>query len=158
MNPHMHLAVVQSLETDMRDFGISPIELVERITVLMDTDHFNFKEDSSVWLQKRGKSPWVCEVYFDETWCCDLYESDSKDKLRNKFFKGFLKGYNKGKIRLNKQKALLEDEIAEAKKQSDERDLKKKIADLPTSTPDEKMAKDIIKEIHEEKDAQPISD
>lgn len=144
---HAKSAVIENVRRDMADFGIGQIELGERVTVKMDTDQFNFKEDESVWKQKRGKVPNICEVYFDDVWCCDAYETDTHEQLRLKYLKGFLKGYEIGKIRLNRFLALIEDEkekIADEQRKVEE---KKAIENLPSSTPEEKAAKDIIKDL-----------
>lgn len=143
-------AVIMNIKKDMADFGIDEIELRQRITVKLDTEQFNYKEDESVWLQKKDKAPFVCEVYFDECWCCDLHESDSHSKLISKFFTGFQKGYENGRIRLNRFLA----EIQDAQEAKDKKDAEKKaIESLPASTPEEKISKEIVKEIIQEKNA-----
>lgn len=147
-------AVIMNIRRDMADFGIHEIELRERITVKLDIDQFNYKEDESVWMQKRDKAPFVCEVYFDNYWCCDLHESDSHERLIEKFFTGFEKGYISGKIRLNRFLAELQD----VQEEKDRKEAEKKAIDaLPASTPEEKIAKEIVTEIAQEKNANPHS-
>ena len=143
-------SVILNIRKDMADFGIDELELRTRITVKLDTVQFNAKEDESVWLQDKGKAPFVCEVYFDDVWCCDLHESDSHAKLTKKYFDGFLKGYESGKIRLNRFLAQIADE-QEAKliKEAE----KKVVDELPSNTPEEKIAKQVIKEIIKENNA-----
>jgi len=142
--------VILNIRKDMADFGITELELRERITVKLDVVQFNFKEDESVWLQAKGKAPFVCEVYFDAIWCCDLHESDSHEKLIKKFFNGFENGYNSGKIRLNRFLAQIAYEL-EAKSI---KEAKKKVVDaMPSSTPEEKIAKEVIKELVQEDNA-----
>lgn len=151
-NKEIKDSVIMNIRRDMADFGIDEIELRTRITVKLDTEQFNFKEDESVWLQKRDKAPFVCEVYFDDCWCCDLHESDSHPQLVQKFFTGFEKGYESGKIRLNRFLA----EIQDAQEEKDKKDAEKKAVDsLPSSTPEEKIAKEIVTEIVQEKNANP---
>lgn len=150
LSPEIKDAVIMNIKKDMADFGIDEIELRQRITVKLDTEQFNYKEDESVWLQKRDKAPFVCEVYFDECWCCDLHESDSHSKLISKFFTGFQKGYENGRIRLNRFLA----EIQDAQEAKDKKDAEKKaIESLPASTPEEKISKEIVKEIIQENNA-----
>lgn len=150
-------AVIQNIRKDMADLGIGEIELFERISVKMDTDQFNPKEDESVWLQKRGDAPQVCEVYFDDIWMCDIYETDSHEQFRNKYLKGFERAYESGKLRLNRFLAMIADE-REKQKETDALEAQKKvIADLPTTTPEEKIAKEIIKEIHKENSDKPAT-
>lgn len=150
MNAEIKDSVITNIRKDMADFGLDEIELRNRITVKLDTEQFNFKEDESVWLQKREKAPFVCEVYFDDCWCCDLHEHDTHPQLIKKFFTGFQKGYDVGKIRLNRFLA----EIEDAQIEKDKKDAEKKAIDaLPSATPEEKMAKEIVKEIAQEKNA-----
>lgn len=150
-NTQIKREVIENIKSDMTTFGITELELLKRLSVVLDVEQFNAKEDESVWLQKVGKAPFVCEVYFDRVWMCDLHESDSHTKLKHKFFKGFLSAYEANKIRLNQ---LLGVQLAEMKKEAVEKadkELKKSIEALPTATPEEKIAKSIVKEIIEEK-------
>ncbi len=150
-NTQIKRQVIENIKSDMASFGITDLELLERITVKLDTEQFNAKEDESVWLQKEGKAPFVCEVYFDSVWICDLHETDSHSKLKHKYFTGFLKAYEKNKIRLNRLLGLQLDEMKqEAKKQAD-KELKQSINSLSAITPEEKVAKEIVKEIIKEK-------
>lgn len=137
----------------MEDFGIGEIELIERITVKLDTEQFNPKEDESVWLQKKGSAPFVCEVYFDNVWVCDIHEQYSHEKFREVYFKGFLKGYEAGKIRLNAFLAHLEDLKEEAEAEQKKKDIEQKVKALPSATPEEKISKEIITEIVKEQHA-----
>ncbi len=149
--------VVKNIEKDIADFGISELELRSRITVKLDIEQFNYKEDESVWKQKKEKTYKVAEVYFDDVWCCDMDERDIATSLNLKFFRGFLRGYESGKIRLNRFLASLEDEkqaqIVKDKKDEE----KRKIDSLPQSTPEEKAAKEIIKEIVKEDNEKPLN-
>ena len=143
-------SVILNIRRDMADFGITELELRERIAVKLDVVQFNVKEDESVWLQDKGKAPFVCEVYFDAVWCCDLHESDSHAKLAEKYFNGFLKGYESGKIRLNRFLA----QIADEQEAKSIKEAKKKVVDaMPSSTPEEKIAKEVVKEIVQEDNA-----
>lgn len=157
MSDKLRERIVSTLEKDLADFGLTELEARGRIKVVFDMEQFNAKEDESVWMQLREKRPWVCEVYFDDVWCCDFKISDSADKLRNIFFKGFERGYDSGKIRLNRFLASLEAEeeawIIKGKKD----DQTKKIESLPEATPEERVAKEIIKEIAKENDAPPLN-
>jgi hypothetical protein len=137
--------IIKNIRLDMADFGLGELELIERVTVKLDTDQFNYKEDESVWMQKRGKAPFV--------FICDLHEHDTHLRLMKKFLKGFLKGYESGRIRLNRFLAIIEAEKeAIAVKEAKEAEIKA-IESLPQSTPEEKIAKDIVKEIAKENNA-----
>ncbi len=153
-NKEIKDSVIANIRKDMAEFGINEFELRERISVRLDTEQFNFKEDESVWMQKQDKAPFVCEVYFDDCWCCDLHESDSHTQLIKKYFNGFLRGYELNKIRLNRFLA----EIQDAQTVKEEKEAEKKAIDaLPNSTPEEKIAKEIVIEIAQEKNADPHS-
>lgn len=157
MSKQVKKQVIENIKKDMTDFGITQVELEKRITVRLDTDQFDAKEDESVWMQKKGKAPFVCEVYFDNVWICDLHESDTHEKLKVKYFKGFLKAYENNKIRLNLLLGVQLDEMEKEAQKQAKLELDKSISDLPTATPEEKMAKDIVKEIVEEKNETPAS-
>lgn len=144
--------VIDILAPHMSQFGIGKDELNNRITVIYDENQFNHKEDEFVWLQKKDKISKTCEIYFDNTWCCDLNTDDSYYKFILKYFKGFLSGYESGKIRLNMELAKVMDEMEQAAKKQAKDELNKKIEDLPQSTPEEKLAKEIIKDIKKDKD------
>lgn len=144
-------AVIENIKRDMASFGILDDELNRRVTVRMDVDQFDSNEDESVWLQKKGKAPFVCEVYFDNVWMCDLHESASHHKLRQQFFTGFLNAYENNRIRLNQLLGIQLDEMEQAAKKQAQKEFDKSISDLPESTPDEKASKEIIKELVKEK-------
>lgn len=143
--------VIENIRADMADFGIGEFELLERISVRLDVDQFNSSEDESVWLQKKGKAPFVCEVYFDNVWMCDLHETDTHLKLMEKYLKGFLNAYENNRIRLNRLLGVQLDEMEKAAQKAAKEELDKSLKDLPTATPEEKMAKEIVQEIVEEK-------
>lgn len=144
-------SVIENIRRDMADFSIPEHELIERISVILDTQQFS-AEDHSVWLQKKGKAPRVCEVYFDGVFIADFYETDSHERFRVKYFKGFLKAYESKKIRINRDMYIIDGEI---EKQTDV-DIKAKqqmaLDALPTTTPEEKVSKEIVKEIIKEKE------
>lgn len=151
MSKQIKKQVIENIKKDMSDFGINQVDLEKRITVKLDVDQFDAKEDESVWLQKKGRAPFVCEVYFDSVHMCDLHESDTHEKLKAKYFKGFLKAYENNKIRLNLLLGVQLDEMEKEAQKQARKELDKSISDLPTATPVEKMAKEIVKEIVEEK-------
>lgn len=157
MKENVRERIISALESDLADFGLPNLEVRGRIKVVFDMEQFNAKEDESVWVQLREKRPWVCEVYFDDVWCCDMKLTDTPEKLRNMFFKGFERGYDSGKIRLNRFLASLEaekDAYIIGQKKADE---KRVIDNLPERSPEERIAKDIIKEIAKENDANALN-
>jgi len=151
-NKQIKETIVDCIASDIGDFGIEKFELALRTTVKLDEEQFNPNEDEGVWLQKRGKTAKVCEVYFDNVWCCDVKSTDIKTSIRIKYFRGFLKGYESGKIRLNRFLATIEAEKEEAAFKQIKIDRDNIIENLPTATPEEKMSKSIIREIALEND------
>ena len=151
-NKQIKETIVDCIASDIGDFGIEKFELALRTTVKLDEEQFNPNEDEGVWLQKKGKAAKVCEVYFDNVWCCDVKSTDIKTSIRIKYFRGFLKGYESGRIRLNRFLATIEAEKEEAAFKQIKIDRDNIIENLPTTTPEEKMSKSIIREIALEND------
>ena len=147
--------VIENIKNDMASFGISQQELKDRIKIVLDTEQFNAKVDESVWRQKKGDAPFVCEVYFDNVWMCDLYETHTHTMLRMNFLKGFDHAYSNNKIRLNRLLGIQIDEMERTARELARKELNQKIEALPESTPEQKASKEIIKEIaKDEQDAQ----
>ena len=153
-NTQIKRGVIENIKLDMANFGIGDVELLKRITVKLDTEQFKSKEDESVFLQKIGKAPFVCEVYFDKVFICDLHETDTHEILRVKFFKGFDKAYDKELIGINQMLGIKKQEMEDYSKKQAKRALKEQISMLPEATPEQKISKNIIKEIAKEKDAE----
>ena len=151
-NKQIKETIVDCIASDIGDFGIDKFELALRTTVKLDEEQFNPNEDEGVWLQKKDKTAKVCEVYFDNVWCCDVKSTDIKTSIRIKYFRGFLKGYESGRIRLNRFLATIEAEKEEAAFKQIKIDRDNIIENLPTTTPEEKMSKSIIREIALEND------
>jgi hypothetical protein len=153
-NQQIKLKVIENIRKDMADFGLSEYDLKDRISIKLDTEQFNADVDESVWKQKKELIPFVCEVYFDNVWMCDLYETHTHSMLKLNFLKGFERAYSNDKIRLNRLLGVQLDEMERTARAMARKELKDKIEALPESTPEEKASKDIIKEIAKDEDAQ----
>ncbi len=143
------------VQRDLADLGLPQPEHDERITVLADLDHFNAKEDESVWLQKKGKADEYFEIYFDEVWICDFKESESPKTVRVRFLKGFLNAYEAEDISINKGLAQAKRDAKVLREQKRKDDEISAVAQLPASTPEEKLSKEIITELVKEKNELP---
>lgn len=149
-------SVIENIKKDMGDFGIPDHELNERIFVILDTQQFS-DDDESVWLQKKGKAPKVCEVYFDGEFIADFHETDSHARFKFKYFRGFLKAYEAKKIRINRDMYIIDGEIEKQAKEDNKKAQNKAIESLPTTTPEEKISKEIVTEIIKEKENETLS-
>lgn len=67
---------------------------MDRITVWADTDAFKWKEDVSVWSQKRGRTDNIYSVFVDNIHICYIGERRSKPDTLKDFWHGFLKAYS----------------------------------------------------------------
>lgn len=135
----------------MAQFGLDEKELKKRITVIFDEHHFNFKEDSYVWSQKRDLIHKTAEIYFDDQWICDFHTSDTPTQLTLKYFKGFLKAYEEKKIRLNLEVKKLEDELFDKAIKDRKKEALDKVKQLPDSTVEQRISKEVVKELVQEK-------
>lgn len=105
----------------------------KRIRVMSDLIAFNYKEDKSVWKQKKGLLPEYYTVYFDDEYVCGFSDAHSVKHAVLEFWKGFKEAYKSGKIRLN-QKPI---EVVKSKKK------------IKATTPSEKMAAQIVRRLDE---------
>lgn len=105
----------------------------KRIRVMSDLIAFNYKEDKSVWKQKKGLLPEYYMVYFDDEYVCGFSDAHSVKHAVLEFWKGFKEAYKSGKIRLNQKQV----EVVKSKKK------------IKATTPSEKMAAQIARRLDE---------
>jgi len=105
----------------------------KRIRVMSDLIAFNYKEDKSVWKQKKGLLPEYYTVYFDDEYVCGFSDAHSVKHAVLEFWKGFKEAYKSGKIRLNQKQV----EVVKSKKK------------IKATTPSEKMAAQIARRLDE---------
>lgn len=65
----------------------------KRFNVWSDTEKYQWKEDASVWMQKRDKAPTYFSVTLDGIDICTFDTTMSKDQTLKQFYNGFLKAY-----------------------------------------------------------------
>jgi len=110
------------------------IKFGDRVKVLSDLTIFKPKEDISVWRQKRGELPEYFTVYFDDEYICGFDATQPVEKAVLEFWKGFKEAYQASKIRLN------------PKPEPDTVTIKAE-EKIITTTPEEKMAAQIVKNL-----------
>ena len=122
-------------------------DLTDRITIKADVNQFNYKEDESVWNQAREKAPNYMELYWDGVWLCDFNERELMEATIHKFWVGFNNAYTSGQISMQSPKEVKEqverDELAEQ--------VKKIKQEMSEKTPEDRIAKETILEVLEEK-------
>jgi len=129
------LSVKDKLISELGKSFDPKIKFDKRLMVLSDLVMFRPKEDKSVWKQKRGDLPEYFTVYFDGEYICGFDANQSVEKAILEFWKGFKQQYQKGMIRLNPK---VKDDIVKAKKQDT----------IKATTPEEKMAAQIVKNMN----------
>lgn len=122
----------------------------ERITVVADIEMFT-KEDKYIWEQGKGKTSLCFQVFFDGVFISLIHEDQPIQRAVLDFWRGFKEAYTQKKIRLIPQEYVIEQEI-----KKEEQKLKKESIDrLPESTPVERQAKHIIKNLVKEANGKP---
>ena len=89
--------------TEMKDLIVSNIggtfpKTSERLAVWAETDKYKWKEDESVWNQKRGRTAPQYEAYFDNQFICFFDSSKSKRFCLMTFLSALNELYKEGKI------------------------------------------------------------
>lgn len=111
------------------------IKFDKRVMVLSDLMMFRPKEDKGVWKQKRGDTPEYFTVYFDGEYICGFDVSQSVERAVLEFWRGFKQAYSNGKIKLNPKAK--EDAVVVKKEEK-----------IIATTPEEKMAAQIVKNLN----------
>lgn len=132
MNPKQQL-----FDQVQREFAFS---LIGRLRIDAELEKYRWKEDESVWAQKRDKAPLQYEVYFDTEFVCFFGLEDSQDQAYLKVMEALLKLYKDKKIYWNKV-------LYEVNKPEEKTETK-----LPeATTPEEKIVKETFKRIRSKK-------
>lgn len=124
------------------------VDIRSRVSIFADVEKFRWKDDESVWAQKREKAPQVFSIYFDYEFVCYFDTSHDIKLFMLSFWKGLKELYKSNRIRLNKREAQedrLKREVEQIKKEKEE---KKRIDNLDESTPTTKMAKELTKKLN----------
>lgn len=126
------------------------LKAAERLKIIADLEMYS-KEDPYVWAQGKGKVSLCFQVFFDGEFISLFDENFPVEKAKLDFWRGFKEAYERGKIKLIPQEYVIE----EAAKKEEKKSLKEKVAALPESTPIERQAKHIIKNLTREKHGKP---
>lgn len=126
----------QVFDRVQRDFAFP---LKDRLRIVSELDKYRWKEDESVWAQKRGRAPEQYEVYFDGEFLCFFGLEESQDQVYLKVMENILRLYKAKKIfwnpimyEINKPKKV-EEKLPEA------------------TTPEEKIFREAIKRSRKKK-------
>ena len=111
-----------------------------RFRVIADTEMFNAKGDEYLWKQDRGDIATVFQVYFDGEFMVSFDEDTDFRVLLPNFFKAFKDKYSRGLIHLIKEQYKIDYEV----KKMEEEDLVSKVKKIKATTPNEKMAKEVL--------------
>jgi hypothetical protein len=88
----------QLFDRVQKDFAFT---LVNRLRVIAEVEKYRWKEDESVWSQKRERSPLQYEVYFDDEFVCFFGLEDTQDQAYIRVMENLLKLYKEKKIYWN---------------------------------------------------------
>lgn len=111
-----------------------------RLSVWDDTEHYNWKEDESVWRQKRELATGEGECYMDHQFISAYLQRDGVDSAYVRFLSGLQDLYKQGKIFANP-------EIYEIKRVEEELKREKDVLDIPEARNEgEAMVVEVIKE------------
>ena len=119
-----------------RDFSMP---LKDRLLVVAEVEKYRWKEDESVWRQKREKDPYSYEVYFDGEFVCDFSVKEEPDMVYYRVMKNIRDLYKAKKIFFNKQMYEIK-RAEEAAKRKAEEPLLPKI-----DAPEHKIIQEVIK-------------
>ena len=132
-------------------------DITKRVRITSDVNQFNPDADPIVWKQAKGQLPHVHEIYWDDVWICDFHEAMPGYAVLHDFLVGFKNAYEAEQISINEKAELEREELKhradEVVKQQQEKQKKadEAIENLPDRTEDEKLAKQAITEVNEEK-------
>lgn len=126
----------QLFDRVQRDFAFP---LKDRLRIISELDKYRWKEDESVWSQKRGLTKEQYEVYFDGEFVCFFGLDDSQDQAYLRVMENILRLYKDKKIYFNP--AMYEINAPKAD-----------VVPLPTAnTPEEKLLREAVKRSRKKK-------
>lgn len=91
----------------------------KRIRIIAETVKYNWKEDESVWNQKKGKTAPQYDAYFDGEFICFVDSSKGTQFNYIEFMEGLKKLYKDGKIYINKEMYDIKEAEEKAKRKED---------------------------------------
>lgn len=127
------LPAIQVFEMLDADFSI---DLKDRLVIWAEIDKYRWKEDESVWRQKRDKDAKAYEITFDGEFVCFFDTNDTPEEVRLRALEGIRDLFNNQKIFFNKEMyAVREAKIEEQNRVEMEK---------PT-TPEDKILTEVVK-------------
>ena len=142
------MTVEQQVKNEIAQHFDRMVDIENRLYVVSDLYKFRWKDDESVWGQKRGKTEKYYEITFDNEHVCGFDESETMAQVMVKFWKGMRDGYKEGKIRLNKFLAEEERKRELEKVKNQKKDRIKRIKNIKASTPEQKIAKEVVERLN----------
>lgn len=140
------LPVSEEIKREIEKHFDKTVDVKNRIRVVSDLEKFVWKEDKSVWKQKRNQSAQQFSVYFDDEFVCGFDSETPKEAAMVLFWRGLKELYATDRIRLNKWKA---DELRKQQDEAFKKQIKEDPLDkLPEDTKEQKMAKDIVRRVN----------
>lgn len=129
-----------------RELGVTFHNLIKRIRVVPEVEKFRWREDESVWEQKRDKTAKNYEVYMDGEFVCFVMETDGEQKAYLRTLEGIRDLYNQGKLFVNESMYKIKEAEAEEKAR------KAKEIEMPKpTTPEEKIVAGAIEKMAKKK-------
>jgi len=120
--------------------------LTKRIRIWSEVDKYNWKEDESVWRQKREKDAKDYEIYFDGEFVTFVSDKDGVQHGYLKVLEGLRDLYKEGKIFVNEEMYKVREAEEEEKRK------KAKEVELPkATTPEEKVVAGAIEKMAKKK-------
>lgn len=128
-------------------FSKDLVNVSERVSVVADVDLFNYKEDKSVWDQKKQNIAGVYSIYFDGVFVCNFTTEWYLPMVMSTFWRGLRDLIKAEKVYLMVEQ--YEEKIKaerEAQKQQDQ-----VIESLPGGTYEKEIAKEVIRRVSKRK-------
>lgn len=114
---------MQNFATDIKDTIVGHLgetfpKADKRVYVLAETDKYKWKEDETIWNQKKGKTAPQYEGYFDGEFVCFMDSAKGKQHNLIEYLQGIKKLYQQGKIFVHQE--MYDVKLAEANKKKED--------------------------------------
>lgn len=134
----------QLAEKIVNEIGGTFPKLRDRLSIWDDVEKYNWKEDESIWKQKKGMLPGEGEVYMDNQFICAYAQRDGVNSAYIRFLRELNNLYIQGKIYVNPEIYMIKAEEERLRREKD-------ILEIPEARNEgEQMIVDII-ETHAKK-------
>lgn len=124
----------------INELGKTFPKIDKRLSVWDDTEHYNWKEDESIWRQKRELADGEGECYFDHQFVSAYLHRDGINAAYVRFLSGLQELYKQNKVFVNP-------ELYEIKRVEEEIKREKDVLDIPEARNEgEAMVVEVIKQ------------